>query len=105
MWHHFLASLSQPASGYFHVQERRSSTFFVEEKNWSKGLDWYRAQFPEPKMIRGESSQNYSKAHMFHGVPERIKSVLKGEVRFLYITRDPSIELYRTILKILKPTN
>jgi hypothetical protein len=71
------------------MSKKKELDFFVEEKNWSKGVNWYREQFPEPKMIRGESSQNYSKAHMFHGVPERIKSVLKGEVRFLYITRDP----------------
>lgn len=63
--------------------------YFVEERHWSDGLDWYQAQFDGASPIRGESSQNYSKRHHFEsGVIRRIKETL-GDTQFIYLVRDP----------------
>ncbi len=63
--------------------------FFVKERSWDKGLDWYKNQFDSSCSIRFESSQNYTKRHVFKDVPERILSILGKDVKLIYITRDP----------------
>lgn len=64
--------------------------FFVEKKNWSRGLEWYQSCFPAARQHRaiGEASTNYSKAPFFPGVAERIFSVL-GSIKLIYLVRDP----------------
>ncbi|WP_217899831.1 sulfotransferase family protein [Nodularia sp. NIES-3585] len=64
--------------------------FFVLEKNWNQGIDWYSNQFPinQEARIFGESSPNYTKCHIFPNVPQRMASVLP-EVKLIYILRDP----------------
>jgi hypothetical protein len=64
--------------------------FFVLEKNWSKGIKWYESNFTstDETKILGESSPNYTKCHVFGGVPKRMYSVLP-EARLIYILRDP----------------
>lgn len=62
--------------------------YFVEEKNYNKGLDWYKKHFNSEFKINGESSQNYSKRHYFKGVSEKIKNTIE-ECKFIYIVRDP----------------
>ncbi len=59
-----------------------------EKGNWDRGLDWYRKQFVTDRKIRGESSQNYSKAHLITEVPERMHSVVPG-AKLIYLVRDP----------------
>ncbi|MEA5553505.1 sulfotransferase [Anabaena cylindrica UHCC 0172] len=64
--------------------------FFILEKNWNQGLDWYSNQFPMNKeaKIFGESSPNYTKSHIFADVPQRMASVLP-DAKLIYILRDP----------------
>ncbi len=62
--------------------------FFIEERRWSKGLDWYKSHFPTAAAIRGESSVGYTQRHLYAGVPERIHAV-NPDVKLLYILRDP----------------
>lgn len=62
--------------------------YFVVEKNFDKGLDWYKKHFNSAFKINGESSQNYSKRHYFKGVAEKIKNTIE-ECKFIYIVRDP----------------
>lgn len=62
--------------------------YFVEEKNYNKGLDWYKKHFNSEFKINGESSQNYSKRHYFKGVSEKIKNTI-DKCKFIYIVRDP----------------
>lgn len=63
--------------------------FFIKEFHWQKGLDWYQAQFDTEALVRGESSQNYSKRHHFEpGVPNRIHDVIP-DARLIYLVRDP----------------
>ncbi len=62
--------------------------FFVEQKNWHKGIKWYMSHFDASATIRGESSPSYSFYPYFDAVPERMRKVL-GEVKLIYLMRDP----------------
>ncbi len=63
--------------------------FFVAEKNWDRGLDWYRQRWNGPdKPIRGESSPNYTAYPNFDGVPERMVELLP-DIKLIFMVRDP----------------
>jgi Sulfotransferase domain len=70
------------------MSRRKELDFFIEKRNWSKGVDWYASQFPEGSVIRGESSPNYTWARQFPGVPARMHSVVP-RARLLFMVRDP----------------
>jgi hypothetical protein len=69
------------------MSRQKELDFFVAEKNWGRGLDWYEAQF-SPAQVRGETSPSYSAYPFYLGVPERIRRVLP-EARIVYLVRDP----------------
>jgi hypothetical protein len=62
--------------------------FFIEQKNWKRGVGWYRRHFDPEGTIRGESSPNYTAAPYFDDVPERMHSVVP-DARLIYVVRDP----------------
>lgn len=62
--------------------------YFIAERNWSRGVEWYRERFDPASPIRGESSPNYSAHPHFAGVPERM-AALVGDVKLIYVVRDP----------------
>jgi hypothetical protein len=63
--------------------------FFVAEKNWDKGLEWYRHRWNGPeKPVRGESSPNYTAYPNFKDVPERMAELLP-DVKLIFMVRDP----------------
>lgn len=62
--------------------------FFIAERNWVRGINWYRQQFDSRKPCRGDSSPNYTKYPTFSGVAERMHAVLP-DARLVYIMRDP----------------
>lgn len=64
--------------------------FFVAEKTWGRGLDWYARLFASapPGAVLGEASTSYTKPLEFHGVPRRIRSVLP-DARLVYLLRHP----------------
>ena len=62
--------------------------FFVKEKNWNRGSDWYQSHFTESATLRGESSPNYTKYPAFKGIPERMYRLIP-EAKLIYIVRDP----------------
>lgn len=66
----------------------KETDFFIVEKNYGRGIDWYRAQFDPSRTIHGEASPNYTKVDDFGGVPERIRAALP-EVKLIYLVRDP----------------
>jgi hypothetical protein len=73
------------------MSPRKEVDFFVEEKNWGRGLDWYRRQFTgagPTALAVGEASPSYSKYPAHAGVSERISSCLPG-ARLIYLLRDP----------------
>ena len=69
------------------MSREKELDFFVEGKNWERGLGWYEAQFL-PAQLRGETSPSYSAYPFYLGVPERIREVLP-EARIVYLVRDP----------------
>lgn len=66
----------------------KETDFFIEQKNYGRGTDWYRSEFADDRPLRGEVSPNYSKARDFPGVPERIHAHCP-DARLVYIVRDP----------------
>jgi Sulfotransferase domain len=62
--------------------------FFVEEKSWSRGLEWYESQFDATAPVRGESSPGYSAYPLYRGVPERMAATIP-EAKLVYLVRDP----------------
>lgn len=61
--------------------------FFIEERHWRRGVEWYASQFRDGR-IRGEASPNYTARDRFPGVPERMHSVIP-DARLIYLVRDP----------------
>jgi hypothetical protein len=81
--HHYLGlhpeiSMSSP----------KELNFFIAERNWDRGPEWYRAQFDHRASVRGESSPNYTAYPHHPGVPERMHSLVP-DARLIYLVRDP----------------
>ncbi|MEM9923671.1 MAG: sulfotransferase domain-containing protein [Cyanobacteria bacterium P01_D01_bin.50] len=62
--------------------------FFIEEKNWSRGIKWYKSHFVGQAKIYGESSPNYTRYPIWKGIPLRMFSVIP-ETKLIYIVRNP----------------
>jgi len=71
-----------------YMARQKELDFFIEEKNWHKGLDWYQSQFVGDAKIYGESSPNYSRYARWPNVPTRMFSVIP-QTKIIYILRDP----------------
>jgi hypothetical protein len=70
------------------MSREKETDFFVAEKNWELGMDWYSSQFSSDKKVRGEASPNYTKQRDFPGVAERMHA-LCPDLKLIYIVRDP----------------
>jgi hypothetical protein len=72
------------------MPELKEPDFFVGEKNWLRGMDWYTSLFEPapPDALLGEGSTNYSKARAYPGVPERLREYVP-EAKLIYLLRDP----------------
>lgn len=62
--------------------------FFLTEKNWDRGLEWYAGHFDPTKPARVEASPNYTAFPKHAGVVRRMAEVLP-QARFVYLVRDP----------------
>ncbi len=62
--------------------------YFIAERNWGRGPEWYGRHFDPAARVRGESSPNYTAFPQHMGVPERMASVVP-EAKLIYIVRDP----------------
>jgi len=62
--------------------------FFIEERNWPRGVDWYKGQFDANAKVRGEASPNYTAYPQHAGVPERMAQVVP-DAKLIYMVRDP----------------
>jgi hypothetical protein len=82
--HHYLNLHPQIA-----MSRPKELNFFVAELNWPLGRDWYVGHFDPDAQVRGESSPHYTNRPAFAGVPERMREVLGGDVRLIYVVRDP----------------
>jgi hypothetical protein len=81
---HYYLSLHPQVS----MSRPKELNFFIEERNWPRGLDWYRAQFDADAGVRGEASPNYTAFPQHQGVPERMHSVVPN-AKLIYMVRDP----------------
>lgn len=70
------------------LAKMKETDFFIVEKNYPRGIEWFRKQFDADRRLRGEISPNYSKSPNFGGVPQRIHRHCP-HVRLIYILRDP----------------
>lgn len=70
------------------MSETKELEFFIGQRNWQRGVDWYRRQFDPEAEVRGESSPNYTAHPLFKGVPRRMHSLVP-DARLIYIVRDP----------------
>ncbi|MFW8600781.1 sulfotransferase family protein [Desulfobacterota bacterium M19] len=64
--------------------------YFVKEKNWSKGNDWYLDHFHNvsTEVIIGESCPDYTMLPKYQGVAERLHR-FNPTSKLVYILRDP----------------
>jgi hypothetical protein len=62
--------------------------YFVAEKSFYRGADWYRGLFSEPQKLCFDISPNYAKNDVFPGVAERM-AAFNPNARIVYIVRDP----------------
>ena len=62
--------------------------FFIAERNWDRGVEWYARHFDPDARVRGESSPNYTAYPHHAGVPERMHSLIP-DTRLIYLVRDP----------------
>src|SRR2546423_3227809 len=84
-----------------YVPRTKELHFFVAERNWLRGLEWYGEHFVDGSGMpaRGECSVTYTEFPIFEGVPERIAQVIP-HVTLLYIVRDP-VERIRSHYELL----
>lgn len=85
---HYYLSL-HPEIGMSAIKE---TDYFIEENNYNKGFDWYKSQFQGSFRIFGEASPNYTKAHYFSGVPQRMHQALP-DIQLIYLVRDPIVRI------------
>ncbi len=81
---HYYLSLHPEIS----VSSPKELNFFIAERNWPKGLDWYRSHFDPQARVRSEASPNYTAYPQHLEVPERMHSVVP-DAKLLYMVRDP----------------
>ncbi len=81
---HYYLSLHPEVS----MSKPKELNFFIEERNWARGVDWYRAHFDADAVVRGEASPNYTAFPQHQGVPERMASVVP-DAKLIYMIRDP----------------
>jgi hypothetical protein len=71
-----------------HMAAGKELDFFIEDRGWRNGADWYAAQFRDDAPVRGEASPNYTGWPVWDGVPERA-AALVPHARLVYLVRDP----------------
>lgn len=70
------------------VSNPKDLGFFLAERNWNKGYEWYRSHFDDTKPVWVEASTNCSKFPLFQGVPQRMHAVFP-DATLVYLVRDP----------------
>jgi Sulfotransferase domain len=81
---HYYLSLHPEVS----MSRPKELNFFIEERNWGRGVDWYRRHFDAGARVRGEASPNYTAYPQHVGVPERMRELVP-DAKLVYIVRDP----------------
>jgi Sulfotransferase domain len=79
------------------MSRAKELNFFVARGSWSKGVDWYAAQFDPAAPVRGESSPAYTNYPIHDGVPARMHSVVP-DAKLVFVVRDPLERIVSTYL-------
>ena len=70
------------------MSRQKELDFFNKEKNWSKGIEWYRSHFVGQAKIYGESSPNYTNYLTWEDTPSRMFALIPN-AKLIYVVRDP----------------
>jgi hypothetical protein len=72
------------------MPRHKEPDFFVAERRWSNGIEWYQSLFADvgDALAIGEASTSYTMHPHYGGVPGRIAAPLP-DVRLIYLLRDP----------------
>ncbi|MFP4576017.1 MAG: sulfotransferase family protein [Coleofasciculus sp.] len=62
--------------------------FFIAQRNWERGVEWYKKNFVGEAKIYGESSPNYTDYPRYDQIAKRMHSIVPN-VKIVYILRDP----------------
>jgi Sulfotransferase domain len=62
--------------------------YFLEHRNWKRGVKWYQSFFRSEAAVRGEATPGYTMHPRFPGVPERMHALIP-QARLIYLVRDP----------------
>jgi hypothetical protein len=68
--------------------QKKELDFFIKERNWPKGIEWYCSQFIGQAKIHGEASPNYTNFPQESGIPQRMYSLVPN-AKLIYLLRDP----------------
>ena len=71
-----------------HMSREKEIEFFIEERHWNRGPEWYARQFDVRGRVRGESSPNYTATRRFPGVAGRMRDIVP-DARLIFMVRDP----------------
>lgn len=71
-----------------YVSREKELDFFIEKRNWHKGVDWYSSNFDTDAKLCGEVSPNYTYYPKFKDVARKIHSIVP-ETKLIYVLRDP----------------
>ena len=81
---HYYLSLHPEVS----MSDPKELNYFIAERNYPRGLEWYSRHFDPSARCRGEASPNYTAYPQHLGVPERMAEVVP-DAKLVYIVRDP----------------
>lgn len=81
---HYYLSLHPEVS----MSNPKELNFFIAERNFERGIEWYSRHFDPSARCRGEASPNYTAYPQHLGVPERMAAALP-DARIVFIVRDP----------------
>lgn len=70
-----------------YVNEPRELVLMSGQRNWSRGLDWYRSHFDPGAPVRSEATPTYT-SPWFPSVPERMAQVLP-DAKLIFMAREP----------------
>lgn len=70
------------------MSAEKELNFFVEERNWHRGVAWYERRFTGRGEVVGETSPSYTNHPIFRGAAARMHSVVP-DAKLIYLIRHP----------------
>lgn len=81
--HHYLDAHPEVS-----MSDVKELDFFVPDRNWDNGVEWYRSNFTIDVPVRGESSTSYTR-DAGAAVAARLVHEILGTPKLIYLVRDP----------------